>query len=310
MPKAIIGNAGKRFVRFLLFGNYFLAFCIVALSFETTVKNNFSIEGISYYLVVFFSVVIYYTHAYITDSKAKDDTNLRSQWYYENRKLITATQIFYTLIVAYSGTLFIVRCSPAIQTLSSLNFFSLFVFPGVAMLYYGAVFPASFQFRLRNIAWLKPFIIGFVCTGAIVIYPMIFYSLQQNSVFHLSPANGLYFITNWLFTTVIAIMFDIKDFAADHNLRLKTFVVRKGLRFTIFFILLPLSVASFLSFFVFAFLQQFSFVQILINVIPFILLLYASTSLLRRRGILYYLVIIDGLLLVKALFGIITMTLL
>ena len=311
MPNAkIFSLAGARFARFVLFGNYFLAFCIVALSFETTLKNNFSISGISYYLVVFLSVVVYYTYAYITDSKIKDNTNPRSLWYYQNRKLITASQVIYTIIIACFSVAFIASYFSSVESLTLFNLVVLLVFPAVALLYYGAIFPASFHFRLRNIAWLKPFIIGFVCTGAIVIYPMIFYALQQHSVFDLSLANALYFLTNWLFTTAIAIMFDIKDFAADHNYKLKTFVVRKGLRFTIFSILLPLSVTSFLSFLVFAFIKHFSFLQMVINAIPFILLLYASASLMRRRGILYYLVIIDGLLLLKAAFGIVTMTLL
>lgn len=311
MSKAVsISQALRRFAQFVLFGNYYLAFCIVALTYETTLKNNFSITSFFYYLAVFLSVVIYYTHAYITDSNVKDAINPRSLWYYENRKLITATQITYTIVVACIATLFIARYFSAIQKLTPFNLITVFVFPGAALLYYGVIFPASFHFRLRNIAWLKPFIIGFVCTGAIVIYPMIFYSLQQQTAFHISPTNALYFFTNWLFTTAIAIMFDIKDFAADHNYHLKTFVVRKGLRFTIFSILLPLSVASFLSFIAFAFLKDFSFMQIAINMIPFILLLYASASMRHRRGIMFYLVIIDGLLLVKALFGIVAITLL
>jgi hypothetical protein len=39
-------------------------------------------------------------------------------------------------------------------------------------------------------------------------------------------------------------MFDIKDYAADHNHQLKTFVVRYGLRKTIFYILIPLTLVS------------------------------------------------------------------
>lgn len=297
-------------MRLILFGNYFLAFCIVALTYETTLKNGFSINGISYYVVVFLSVVVYYTHAYINDSETADTVNVRSYWYHQNKKRIIATQIIYTAVIVCSVLWFAIQYHLSFQKLTFLNIIELAVFPATALLYYGAIFPAYVHIRLRTIAWLKPFIIGFVCTGAIVFYPMIFYSLQQHQAFHLSTANALYFLTNWLFTTAIAIMFDIKDFAADHNFHLKTFVVRKGLRFTIFFVLLPLSAASFFSFTVFAFLKDFSVLQVAINIIPFILLLYASASMKKRRGILYYLIIIDGLLLVKATFGIVTMTVL
>ena len=135
----------------------------------------------------------------------------------------------------------------------------------------------------------------------------MFDSLQHQKEIQLSVDNACYFLTNWIFTTAIAIMFDIKDFAADHNLHLKTFVVAKGLRYTLFFILLPLAIASFVSFTAFAIIKQFSFWQTLCNLVPFVLLLFACTSLRRKRGILYYLLIIDGLLFIKALFGIIAM---
>jgi hypothetical protein len=268
-------------MRFLLYGNYFLAFCIV---------------------------VVYYTHAYIADSGTGVPTqNPRSQWYRENRKLIYFTQFLYTLVIVCLGIEWIVHHYSSLITMPVAAWILFLIFPLVAWLYYGAIFPVLFSFRIRNIAWLKPFLIGFVCTGAVVIYPMLFSSLQPGSAFHLSVSNGCYFLTTWFFTTVIAIMFDIKDFAADHNYHLKTFVVAKGLRYTIFSVLLPLSLCSYFSFLAFALLTHFSFLRVTINTIPFLLLLYTCTTFRRRHGILYYLIVIDGLLLVKALFGIIAM---
>lgn len=299
----------KRLLQFALFGNYFLALCITALSLETCLKSGFFIKNVFYFLLTFLSVVVYYTHAYITDSGISSKTNVRSLWYFQNRRLVYSTQVIYTLLVAYLCIRLVVQYHSSIQKLSLSGWLGLLIFPLAALLYYGAVFPALFRFRLRNIAWLKPFLIGFVCTGSIVIYPMVFSAIESGTVLQLTLANACYFLTNWLFTTAIAIMFDIKDFAADHNYHLKTFVVTKGLRYTIFNILLPLSAASFVSFLFFAVLNHFSFLRIAINIIPFVLLLYAPVSFRRRRGILYYLVVIDGLLMVKALFGIFTMTL-
>ncbi len=298
-----------KLARFVLFGNYYLALCIVALSFETAIKNSFRISDVYFYLLIFLSVVVYYTHAYIGDYTTATSSNPRAAWYANNRSLIFFTQLFFTILIAAGCVYELVRYGSAVSVFSVQNWLLLLLFPFLALLYYDVIFPARFRFRLRNIAWLKPFIIGFVCTGLIVIYPMLFYSLQTKQTFHFSSVEVCYFFTNWMFTTAIALMFDIKDFAADHNYQLKTFVVTKGLRRTLFYILLPLIIVSLVSFLFFAILVKFSLLQIIINTIPFFLLFIAAASLRRRKSILYYLIIIDGLLLVKALFGIVAMML-
>lgn len=112
-----------------------------------------------------------------------------------------------------------------------------------------------------------------------------------------------------MFISVLGIMFDIKDYAADHNRRLKTFVVRVGLRKTLFLIIIPLSVVGFVSYMAFAFINHFQAVRVLFNSIPFILLLIVAYSMHRRKTIMYYLVVIDGLMLLKAVCGILGMEL-
>ncbi len=294
----------RKLAHLALFGNYYLAFCIIILSLETGYKNGFSINDPVYYLFVFLSVVVYYTHAYIGEKSGLSSSNIRSRWYIANNRSILFTQTLYTILIAGAGIFLFYRYRGSLFLFSVKEWLLLLLFPFIALLYYGVIFPARFRYRLRNVAWLKPFIIGFVCTGVIVIYPMLFHALEMQQQFRLSTSIIHYFLTNWLFTTAIAIMFDIKDFAADHNYHLQTFVVAKGLRYTIFSVLLPIAAVSYLSFFVFALLQHFSALQIAVNTVPFLLLFLAAASLRRRKGILYYLVVIDGLLLVKALFGI------
>jgi len=117
------------------------------------------------------------------------------------------------------------------------------------------------------------------------------------------------FIKTFMFCTVNAIMFDIKDYAEDANRMLKTFVVRFGLRNTIFQILIPLLLIGVLSMLVFAHYRHFGIVPLLINILPFALSLVVAYSMHKRQNILYYLIVIDGLLLVKAICGIVAMKL-
>lgn len=108
-----------------------------------------------------------------------------------------------------------------------------------------------------------------------------------------------------MFCTVNAIMFDIKDYEIDANRELKTFVVQFGIPKTIFFILIPLLAIGMLSLFVFTTYEQFPIKQVLMNFIPFVLTLIVAFSLNLQKPILYYLIVIDGLILLKACCGII-----
>jgi hypothetical protein len=182
----------------------------------------------------------------------------------------------------------------------------IFIFPLVAALYYG-INSISGKYNLRKIGWLKPFIIGFAWAGLVTIYPVLFYDIINKLEYKLNWIAGLLFLKNFMFITVLCIMFDIKDYAADYISRVKTFVVKVGLRKTIFYILLPLTILGLISFIYYAITHQFHQIKLLLNVIPFISLIIVARSLYRRRSIMYYLIIIDGLMLVKAICGSIAM---
>ena len=137
---------------------------------------------------------------------------------------------------------------------------------------------------------------------------MIFYNIEHRLVYVPDIIGILLFIKNFMFVAVLCIMFDIKDYAADHNRQLKTFVVNFGLRKTIFFILLPLCMLGLASFVLYGVIRHFSVLKIGLNVVPFVLLIMVAYSMYRRKSIFYYLIVIDGLMLVKALCGITAMT--
>ena len=176
-------------------------------------------------------------------------------------------------------------------------------FPLVGLLYYGL----SAKLSLRNTHWLKPFVIGFVWAGIVTLFPLFYSQLSTQSRFNIGLVSCFLFIKNLMFVAVLCIMFDIKDYATDYNQHLKTFVVSFGLRKTIFYILIPLTLIGFASFVMIAFSRHFSAIKIAINTIPFIILLVVAYSLHKRKNIFYYLAVIDGLMLLKAVCGSVAM---
>jgi len=181
------------------------------------------------------------------------------------------------------------------------------IFPLMAFAYYGTLQFGGKRFNLRNLGLLKPFIIGLIWAGVVTIYPLLFNAIETGVHYAPDLIGWLFFVKNFMFISILCIMFDIKDYAADHNAALKTFVVRFGLRKTLFWVIMPLAILGFVSFLRFTIYRQIGWERMLINSIPFVMLIIVSWSMQRRKSILYYLAIIDGLMLLKAACGIIGM---
>lgn len=300
----------KKFAHSVFFGNYFYGCCTVALAVETNVQLNIPLNNVYFYVLLFCATVLFYTYAYIEEKntalvkQSKPHLNKRSKWYYENRTLVKKTQI--TLFVACAAIIlfFLIKYYDEVLIVTPLQITGL-VFTGiVAFAYYGISLGSSFKINTRSTGWFKPFAIGLVWATAVTYVPVLWYQVEQNVHYTFTRINLWFFVKNFMYISLLAILFDIKDYAADHNRRLKTFVVQMGLYKTIFLLIVPLIILGFLSFIAFAVLMHFPALRIIINSIPFVLLVIIAWSMQRRKSILYYLVVIDGLMLVKALCGI------
>jgi hypothetical protein len=256
-----------------------------------------------YFVLAFSSTVVFYSKAYIMTEVSDDIANLRSMWYARNRKLMWRTQLFFLAVLALAGMYFLLRRWENIVGMKPLEWILILIFPVVSALYYGVNDKYLGNHNLRNVGWLKPFIIGFTWAGLVTIYPILFYCIDHGVSYHPTLASGFLFIKNFMFITLLCILFDIKDYAMDYNAQLKTLVVKLGLRRTIFYFIIPLCFIGLGSFLVYAVSQHFSTLKILINTIPFVLIISVAYSMHSRRSIFYYLIIIDGLMVVKALCG-------
>lgn len=301
---AFINN---KFIRLLFFGNYFYGLCAVGLSVEAMLQQRFPLNRSLYFILAFAATVLYYSKAYVTTEVSNLTTNKRSAWYARNKRLMIWSQIVMTIIVIVCSCIFLAQHWKNILEMNFLEWLILLVFPIVAIMYYGLDSANFAKYTLRNIGWLKPFIIGFIWAGLVTIYPVLFYCLDHGIHYFVTLVGYFLFIKNFMYITVLCIMFDIKDYAMDYNHHLKTFVVELGLRKTIFFIIIPLCIAGLGSFITYAFVQHFHPVKILLNTIPFLLIILVAYSLHNRKSIFYYLIIIDGLMLVKAICGTIGM---
>jgi hypothetical protein len=292
-------------LEYIFFGNYFYGLCAVALSIEATLQQRYPLNGWLYFFFVFISSVLYYSYPYIL-KQPLSSSNRRTNWYTEHYNVMRWNQIIITIILSVALIFFLKDYWNAVMNMPAVNWILIFVFPAVAALYYG-INSLPGKYNLRKIGWLKPFIIGFTWAGLVNVYPVLFYDITHNRQYAPDLVGILLFIKNFMYITLLCIMFDVKDYSTDYVSRVKTFVVKLGLRKTISYILLPLTVLGLGTFIYYAVTHNFHPIKILLNIIPFALLFIVAWSMRRRRSIMYYLVVVDGLMLIKAICGSIAM---
>lgn len=294
----------NKLIPFIFFGNYFVGLLSIALSLETAFQLHVPLNSLAYYGLMFILTVLYYTYAYLTASGAGATVNPRTAWYRAHDHFIRSSQWVLLALGIVLGLWLLYHHITGILQLPVYYWliFGLILLAG--LLYYGLI-PRSFlKLNLRNTGLSKAFVIGFVWACWVSLVPVIALQAEKQVVVTDTSLLLFMFIKNWMFCTANAIMFDIKDYADDSNRQLKTFVVRFGLRKTIFYTLFPLLIVCVISAVTFASYRHFHPVSMLLNMLPFICLLLVAYSLHNRKPILYYLIVIDGLLLVKAGCGI------
>lgn len=298
-------RSGIKPVELFFYGNYFYGICAVAQAIETTLQLGFPLNHFNYYFITFIATVFYYNYPYVRKYAAAD-TDSRTVWYREHQSFIRWNQFFFTLFLLFALFVFLYHYMHVLQHMTVLHWLLVFVFPLIAAMYYGLNF-FSIKYNLRSIGWLKPFIIGFTWAGMVAVYPILFYDIIHEQPYTFTSLGCLLFLKNLMFISVLGMMFDIKDYADDRIKHLNTFVVRIGLRKTIVYILIPLPLLGLLTFLSYATLHHFHLLKMVLIMIPFFLLVAAAYSLRKRRTLLYYLIVIDGLMIVKAVFGILAM---
>ncbi|WP_018616513.1 UbiA family prenyltransferase [Segetibacter koreensis] len=293
----------NKFIRAFFYGNIFLGICAVALCIETNLLTNISLNIFPFYLLIFFCTCIYYTMIYVRSVGAKN-YNDRTLWYRKNLIAIKTT-LKYSIVLAFIFLSFLVwKNLHTFLLLSPLQFLLILAFPLIAGWYTFA--PRLFRIRkIRQIGWIKPFVVGLTWAGWVTIYPVIIWNVQRS----LLPTFTLFsllllWLENFLFFSVNAIIFDIKDYRTDSRHHLNTYPVLLGIRNTFRFIVIPVTILNLVVFFLFQWQENFSLVQTFIQLIPYLLLILIIVKYRQGRSVLYYLVAVDGLVFAKALCGI------
>jgi hypothetical protein len=277
-------------LRAFFLGNWFYGVCAVALSVEAALQQLLPVPGVLEHALLFCATVLFYTHAYRTHGGSDE----RSLWYARHHRAIAVRQVMLGVVAMLLLVAVLLHGDITWRQLPWLC-----VFPAIGVAYYGT--GAS---GLRRIGWLKPFVVGVVWAGVVTWHPAV---LSGRAFPFFDTVGALLFLKNVLFVSMLCILFDIKDHADDHRHALRTLVVQRGLRATLFQVVVPVVIIGLVLFVAYGTWRGFSWPKILINVVPFAGFAAVAYALRRKRSILFYLAVVDGLMLLKGVCGSVSM---
>ena len=282
-------------LRWFVFSNLLYGLALLALQLQSVILLHLPFANVWFYLTCFNGTLLFYTHAYLF-STASETQDERIQWYLKHKPSIWISQTFLTLILIIS----LWKLMPYLPIFTIGIYWPIIIFPLLALLYYGGIQPGGSAFNLRKFGWLKPIIIALVWAGIGTLLPEWWSKAVNDSPYLPSTASLLLFLQQLLYLLVLSILFDVKDFAADHNLHLKTWVIRVGQDQLFKRVIIPLILLGNLAELGNGLLVGYPPFNALLNTIPWVLLIFAARTIQQQRSVVHYLWVLDGLIPLKA----------
>lgn len=272
------------FFYFIINTNLFISLAAVFLTIETQIQLGMKPQLHPYIFIVFFATLLEYNiHRFVTVvTNPEALSSPKHKWVKQHLKL------FYLLVVlSVIGFLIAV-------VLAKNTVLMTFIPIGILTLFYSLPFFKSRKniFRLREIPFLKIFIISFVWSAVTVLLPII----QSGRSYPLQHVLAI-LAERFVFVFAITIPFDIRDIQADSGAGLKTIPIITGEKRA----LLLANISMFL-FLVLVFFHYYRFTFVLIAfIISFIsTLVFINNSRLKNLRYYHYF-ILDGTMLLQGL---------
>ncbi len=229
----------------------------------------------------------------------------RTLWYRHHFVLLKKLLLFSIALAVVLACWLLYSHFEGFQNLTVFQFFLLLLFPVIAA-WYTFSFAVFRVKKIRQTGWLKSFIVGFIWAGWVIIYPVLFIQMNDGTTAPDWTSLALLFVQNFLFFSINAVIFDMRDYSTDMTYRLKTFPVLLGVRGSFLYVVCPLLCLDIIAWIFFLFYNQFTVAQACVQFAPFVCLAVVLATYRRQRSVLYYLAAVDGLVFVKAISGIIS----
>lgn len=254
------------------------------------------------YLCAFYTQ-FFYNGAYLLEKNNPIPRNARSQWYLRNRKQIMYYQVCLGLVLAFVTLRYYLPILINVSIPEALLLIALII---LALSYYGIRINQK-RISLRNLGWNKPFVIGLLWTAMCVWFPELVTNLKHKRDYDYDTIFWLVAFNNFVFISLLAIIFDVKDYADDKNEQINTFIVRYGLEGATKRIIYPISLVGMVCVFLISWQLHLMPLAYVYQLIPYIGIIILTQFLRKQRTIYYYLLLVDGLIILKGGIGVLAL---
>jgi 4-hydroxybenzoate polyprenyltransferase len=285
-----------------LWSNHFYGIAASLLAIESSMVILNQVPSFFLVAFIYIGTLVYYTYAYFNETST-GLYNERSNWYQSNKGYLKIRQ-FVLILLCISIGVFKLQLIEIFILLPIGLKLTLCTALVIILLYYYAhkIFK---RVNLRNKGLLKSMSIAWVWVVVCFILPIV---MQSQGKYNFSAHYALlHLLQLYLFILILAILFDIKDINRDNDENIKTLVAKYGIKPIMYTFIFPLVlVYLWVSFFLFFRLNE-SFVYFLTPLLISLLILMVSYLVQKRKTIHENILLIDGLILIKALLGILLM---
>ncbi len=261
----------KSFIRFLVFSNIWVAFCVLGLTVSSEVLLGIANFKISQF--VFFASLFTYNFQRIVRIN-KGQQHKRKDWTYKNKNLIYLLMTIGSVMSFYWFIDFNINTQIAI------------VISGVLSILY--------PFGIRKVPFSKIFVISLVWTISTMLLLVLENKIEisQNIILHL--------LSRFLFVFAITIPFDIRDVKYDQN-NLKTIPIVFGVKKSVIISLVSLLISEVI--FVYLNIKHSLSLTIFIGIIPtYIFSIYLIINSSNKESDFYFSFWVESLSIIFYLF--------
>ena len=275
-----------KLINTFIFSNIFLSVGAVLLTVSAQVQLGMKPQWQPYLLLIFFATLIEYNRDLVTQILTKKvSLNIEKQhWIRKNKKFI----IF---VLTVSVVLFL-------YALFSTKAEVLIAFLPLAILTFFYSFPVSgkrnYFLRLREVPYLKIFLIAFVWSATTTLLPVI-----EADAKIMETQVILLFVERFFFVFAIAIPFDIRDMQSDSDAGIKTIPMLINRNKALLFSYLSLTVSFLISLFHYR-MQNNWFIIEALSISLLITYLFLKLQFFRNLSRYYY-HILDGTVLLQGM---------
>ena len=177
----------------LLWSNCFYGICAVLLSIESTLYIAHCYPSAWAVLLIYLSTVVYYTNAYLNESK-QTSFNERIEWYQKHKRYLLLRQISYIIFIGYIALIQLKLFSLVFNAVPAIQIFIL-VLIILSITYYLPLKKFNNK-TFRNIGIFKSIAIALVWSIVCYIVPIWITIGATNADYFLQSIFYIYFFKN------------------------------------------------------------------------------------------------------------------